>query len=427
MLEAERLFDLQLLEHVKLLSLLNPSSYNLEAPVVFEDLVLPTQSDINLGARMAISYQIFDNNGRVVLHSRDISTENFAPFDIGYHDVNFAGYRWRSLVIQDPDDQHWVMAAQRNDVRYQLAESVILEAVIPAVLSVPLAGILIWFIVGYGLGPIKQLTEEVRSREASNLTSVEIKNVPRELTPLTHSINELLRRLQSSFMREKRFAADAAHELRTPISILKVQVHNLLHELQEPHATVDELRLGIDSMGHLVEQILILNRTAPDQYMLQFLPVDLYDIAKEVVSSEFEQILQRNQIFELTGDSASMRGDPIALRSLLLNILSNASKYTPHNGQIHVHVSHDGEKVMLAIEDSGPGIQESYYERVFDRFYRLDGDRHPSETGGSGLGLSIVKHIVDIHGGSVKLSRSDELGGLCVTIIFYSKTMDNRT
>ena len=115
------------------------------------------------------------------------------------------------------------------------------------------------------------------------------------------------------------------------------------------------------------------------------------------------------------------------MRSLLLNILSNASKYTPHNGQIHVHVSHDGEKVMLAIEDSGPGIQESYYERVFDRFYRLDGDRHPSETGGSGLGLSIVKHIVDIHGGSVKLSRSDELGGLCVTIIFYSKTMDNRT
>jgi len=422
MLEAERLFDLQLLEHVKLLSLLNPSSYTLDVPVVYDELLLPVQPDINLGAQMAISYQIFDNNGGAVLHSRDASTDNFAPFDIGYHDVNFAGYRWRALVIQDPDDQHWVMAAQRYDVRYQLAESVILEAVIPTVLSIPLAGILIWFIIGYGLRPIAQLAKEVQSREASDLSSVELENVPKELAPLTRSTNELLRRLQSSFAREKRFAADTAHELRTPISILKVQVHNLLNELQEPHATLNELRAGIDSMGHLVEQILVLNRTAPDQYMVQFVSVDLYEIAKEVVSSEFEQILRRNQTFELIGEPALVRGDATALRSLLLNILANASKYTPENGQIRMLVRINAEQVLLAIEDSGPGIPESHHERVFDRFYRLDGDRHPTEAGGSGLGLSIVKHIVDMHGGSVNLSRSEELGGLCVTIVLDSIT-----
>ncbi|MDP1931596.1 MAG: ATP-binding protein [Gammaproteobacteria bacterium] len=425
MIEAERLFDLQLLEHVKLLSLAKPAVTATSANEVFEELMLPDQGDLNLSAEMVIAYQIFSENGRLLSRSVIAPFTAMGPFEVGYRDVNFNGYRWRLLVIRDLEEQQWLMAAQRYDVRYELAESVILQSVTPTVLSIPIAAILIWFIVGYGLRPISLLAKEVRSREASDLSRVQLDGVPRELTPLTQSTNDLLRRLQSSFSREKRFAADAAHELRTPISTLKVQVHNLLAELDRPSATAEELRQGVDAMGHLVEQILVLNRTAPDQYMVQFLPVDLYELVKDVVSAEFEQVLQREQVFELDGSTAVVSGDATALRSLVQNLLSNASKYTPVGGAIRMNVREVDQQVQLVVEDSGPGIPQSHHERVFDRFYRLDGDRNASGVSGSGLGLAIVKHIVEMHGGDITLSASEALGGLCVTIMFNASANDS--
>lgn len=417
MVEAERLFDLQLLEHVKLLSLTRPTGKPMALDAVVDDnLMLPQQ--IDLGAEMLIAHQVFADDGSLLNRSVMAPVSAMGPFEIGFRDVNFNGYRWRLLVIRDPDLRRWLMAAQRYDVRYELAESVILQSVTPTLLSIPVAAILIWFIVGYGLRPISLLAKEVRSREASDLSHVQMDGVPRELTPLTRSTNDLLRRLQSSFNREKRFAADAAHELRTPISTLKVQIHNLLSELDQPSVTAEELRQGVDAMGHLVEQILVLNRTAPDQYMVQFVPLDLYELARDVISAEFEQILQREQVFELDGGSAIVNGDATALRSLVQNLLSNASKYTPVGGAIRMRVDAVDGAVQLRVEDSGPGIPLEYHDRVFDRFYRLDGDRHASGASGSGLGLAIVRHIVEMHGASITLSTSGSLGGLCVTITF---------
>ncbi len=418
MKEAEQLFDLQLFEHAKVLALVNPIGQQSNGPLVFEAISLPIAPDLDLSAEMRIAYQIFDTEHSLVLRSAIAPATQMSPFESGYHDVNFNGYRWRALVIREPESQHWIMAAQRYDVRYELAESVILEAVIPTVFSIPVAATLIWFIVGYGLRPIRLLAQEVQSREASDLSYVKLDNIPKDLTPLTQSTNDLLRRLQSSFSREKRFAADAAHELRTPISILKVQIHNLLTELDNPSSTMLELRQGIDMMGHLVEQILVLNRTAPDQYMMQFSNVDIYDLTKEIVSSEFEQFLQREQVFELDGAPSWVQGDATALRSMIQNVLSNASKYTPRGGTIKMRVFSIDGIATVQLEDSGPGIPVSHLDRVFDRFYRMHGDQHESEISGSGLGLAIVKHIVEMHRAKITLSRARHLGGLGVTIVF---------
>lgn len=418
MAEAETLFDIQLQEHAKLLSLISPSTNTSGAARIVEELVLPTQRNLELSAESLIAYQVFDDQGTLLMRSVIAPTAAMSTLEVGYSDRNFSGYRWRVLVIHNPDAQRWVMAAQRLDVRYELAESVILEAVIPTVLSIPLAALLIWFIVGYGLRPIGKLAQAVRSREVSDLSAVRLDNVPRELTPLTLSTNDLLKRLQSSFNREKRFAADAAHELRTPISILKVQVHNLLEEMAAPSATLEELEQSINNMGHLVEQILVLNRTAPDQYMVQFQPIDLFALAQEVISNEYEPILEREQQFDLEGASVTIRGDATALRSLISNLIANASKYSPSLAHIRMRFSQRAGRVNMLIEDSGPGIPEGFRERVFDRFYRLDGDRHASGVSGSGLGLAIVKHIVEMHGANISLSNSEELGGLCVSITF---------
>jgi len=417
MVEAELLFDQQLLEHAKMLSLLNPSALAGGGRII-QDLVLPNTVNEELGDEMQIAYQIFTERGTLILRSVLAPTAPMSEFEVGYREMNFAGYRWRVLAILDEEQSHWVLTAQRIDIRYDLAEGIILDAVVPTVFSVPMAALLIWLFVSFGLRPLQTLAREVQSREASDLSPVRLDQVPRELTQLTRSINDLLRRLQSSFAREKRFAADAAHELRTPISVLKVQVHNLLTELHSPSASANELRRGIDAMGHLVEQILVLNRTAPDQYMVQFQPLDLHALAREVVSNEFEQILQRGQDFELQGAPGMVHGDATALRSLLQNVLSNASKYTPDGGRLCLRIEPSTQGTRCVMEDSGPGIPEEYRERVFDRFYRLDGDRHASGVSGSGLGLAIVRHIVDMHGATISLGQSPALGGLQVLIQF---------
>ncbi|MDX1492301.1 MAG: ATP-binding protein [Pseudohongiellaceae bacterium] len=425
MLEAEQLFDLQLLEYAKLLNLLNPQLYDADNPQVIERLIAPTDGDASLSAEMRLAYQIFDESQNLVLRSVAAPVDKMTTLEVGYHDVNFSGYRWRSLVVAEPRNKHWVVVAQRYDVRYELAESIILQAVLPTVVGIPIAAVLIWFIVGYGLRPIKDLASAVHAREVSDLTAVQLDNVPRELTPLTQSTNELLKRLQSSFEREKRFAADAAHELRTPISVLKVQMHNLLAEMSNDNQSIQELRQGIEAMEQLVEQILVLNRTAPDQYMMQFSKLDFHALAQELLSIEYQEFANKDQNVELIGGETFVLGDQTALRSLIQNLLRNASKYTPAGGSIVVTVSKLKEGATVIVEDSGPGIAEEFRQRVFDRFYRLQGDQHDSGIAGSGLGLAIVKHIVDMHSASISLAQSQHLGGLKVTVVFPADSKES--
>lgn len=434
MAEAQTLFDLQLLEHVRLLSLLNPASYLQGDTLVMNDNFVLTPAELALSTQLLVVYQIFDADGRLVIRSDSSPAQNMAAFESGYQHAEFNGYSWRALVTQDSRDGHWVMAAQRMDVRYLLAETVTLQAVLPTVIGVPIAGLLIWLIVGLGLRPIQTLAADVRAREASDLSPVKLHDVPVELLPLTQSTNDLLTRLAMAFEREKQFAADAAHELRTPISILKVQLHNLLYELQHRDSPVDkdaacnslrELGDGIDRLAHLIEQILVLNRSTPDQYMSQFASVDLLTLAKDVVSNDFEQILDREQIFSLEGTTVTVVGDATALRALMQNLLVNASKYTPVGGQINLSVNRNAGYAEIKLEDSGPGIPEQEFSRVFDRFYRLGVDRQRGSVSGSGLGLAIVKHIADMHGATIELSRSGTLGGLCVVVSFKNPAQES--
>jgi two-component system sensor histidine kinase QseC len=260
----------------------------------------------------------------------------------------------------------------------------------------------------------------LQSKEATDLTPVSLDATPKELAPLQQSTNELLGRLKASFEREKRFAADAAHELRTPISVLKVQIHNLLDELQNPPASAQQLKIGIDRMGHLVEQILDLNRTSPDLYMAQFERLDLYELCQEVVSESYDQFMQKNQTLELLGDKAPVQGDRFAITTLLKNLLGNASKYTQTEGKIVVQVASRTDGVVLKVTDNGPGIPEQERDRALERFYRTGGDRHISAQPGCGLGLAIAKHIVDLHKASMALSDPESGTGLCVTIHFQN-------
>lgn len=337
----------------------------------------------------------------------------------GFKDINFSGYRWRVYILKDDILNRWIITGERSDIRYILAENVVTASIIPIVLAIPVAAFIIWIAIGVGLKPLRELTGQLNNKQADDLSPVVMTDTPEELTSLVTSTNALLQRLNDAFVREQQFSADAAHELRTPISILKVQLHNLQHNEQISEAVLLPLASGIERMGQVIEQILSLYRYSPEQALIKQSELDLSAIVQSIIAKQYEKIAMKQQKVSLSGGEVCLiKGNQFALETLIQNLISNASKYTPEQGEIQVTSKHITSGVRLIVEDSGPGIPQEQYEQVFERFYRVDGDRHNSGIVGCGLGLAIVKHIVELHKAKISLHPSTQLGGLKVTIDF---------
>jgi two-component system sensor histidine kinase QseC len=344
--------------------------------------------------------------------------------EAGFQDRNFSGYRWRTYTWIG-DDGHRAITAERIDVRNALAEGIIMKSVLPVIIALPLAGILIWFIVGYGLSPLRSLANHLQRRRADDLRPIPMDRLPVELMQVVSSANELLYRLDASFARERQFASDAAHELRTPICALKVHLHNIRQNLPDGDDELAHLVAATNRMDNLVEQILLLYRTSPDHYATQLKELDLHALVQEVITGMYAGFEQRRIQLELEGGTEKLAGDHFALGTLVKNLLDNACKYTPEGGQVRVTVGKHRDGIMLRVEDSGPGIPADQYQRVFDRFYRVNGDQHASDVIGCGLGLAIVKHITELHGATIEAGPSSFDSGLSMTLIFPRRVIRN--
>ncbi|WP_084618302.1 sensor histidine kinase [Cellvibrio sp. OA-2007] len=412
--EAERLFNQRMLQQVDLLNYTLPQLLT-TAEQRSEARVFPART---LATEASLEFQWVALDGTLLARSNAMPEQPVVPLEQGFQFANFHNYRWHLFVTPSSDKSSWFIVAERADQRYRLAESMILQAVYPMVFAIPIIGLIIWWIIGVGLKPIANLARELRQREATDLRALEQQDMPVELIQLAQSANDLLRRLDSSFAREKRFSGDAAHELRTPIAALKIHCENLLHELQPAPASVLKLKQGIERMSYLVEQILLLNRTAPDHFMGNFETVNLTQLVKQTIVEQSAALELKHHQIEFNGDECWVSGDRTALTSLLNNLLGNAIKYTPDGGQIAINTWLRGGDVVLEVMDNGPGIPATERERVFDRFYRLGGDRHSSKTTGCGLGLAIVQQVVELHGARIALTQSRYEQGLLIIVTF---------
>ena len=336
----------------------------------------------------------------------------------GFQDINFNNHRWRSYTWATDHGRLRTTAAERIDVRNALAENIIMESVLPVVAALPLAGVLIWVVVGYGLSPLRHLAGQLRRRRADDLAPLPTSQQPQELLQLIDSTNDLLQRLEASFTREQRFASDAAHELRTPIAALKVHLHNISCLLPADNPELASLRAAVERMGNLVEQILALYRTSPDYYVAQLVRLDLHQLAQAAIAAIYPAFEHNNLQLELRGSAAFLSGDRAALETLLKNLLDNACKYTPAGGEVRVTVNEQPQCVILRVEDSGPGVPEDQYARIFERFCRLGGEQHDNGVVGCGLGLAIVQHIADLHGASICVGQSVFESGLAIMLTF---------
>lgn len=252
-------------------------------------------------------------------------------------------------------------------------------------------------------------------RDPTNLAALETSDVPVEILPLVGSLNTLLVRLEQALTNERRFTADAAHELRTPLAALKTQaqVARRADNAAQRDAALENLILGTDRATHLVEQLLTLARLDPEgESAVLKETCDLAALARRILADQTPTALSKHIELELTGlESVPITGNSAMLGILLRNLVDNAIRYTPSGGRVAVSVVAN----RLEVTDSGPGIPEQEKQRVFDRFYRVLG----TEASGSGLGLSIVQRIVDHHGAKLILETGEQGKGLSVTVVFH--------
>lgn len=380
--------------------------------------ILPTiQARAQRVAMDNMAFQVWRGD-QLLLRSTNTPSEAISEFKESFDENNFNGQRWRTYVWQERESQRWFMVAEPLSKRVELAEEVALSSLTPMVLATPILALLIALTISRGLAPLKHLSRLLQSKQGNDFTPIQLHNSPTELSHVVTTLNRLMTKLDTAFQREKRFSSDAAHELRTPISVLQVEIHNLEQQHPQLKPEISRLDLSVQRMSHVVEQILLLNRTHPDHFKTMFQALDLSELAQNAIAHCYDAIDQKQQTIELLAEPATLQGDAFAITTLLNNLISNASKYTPQKGNIIVTVQPKDDQVQLLIEDSGPGINASEYERVLDRFYRSGGDQHTSGIIGCGLGMAIVKQVVDLHSANIQLSKSEQFGGLKVTIAF---------
>jgi len=364
--------------------------------------------------------QIWDEQGvRLYLSHPHSVLPALAQF--GYNTVSTSEGDWR--VFSVPLHEHVIQIAQPMAVRSRMAADAALRTVIPLLAVMPLLGALIWYLVGRGLRPLHRLAREVATRRPDGLEALPDADVPDEVRPLVEALNHLLARLEQALAVQRAFVADAAHELRTPLSALQIQLQLTERASDEPtrRQALGELRAGLERAIHLVQQLLTLARQEPGAAAGAPLSrLALAEIARQCLADHAALAHARRIDLgarELDAD-ALVLGDAAALRTLLGNLVDNAIRYTPEGGRIDVAVYTDPPTAVpcacwVSVGDSGPGIPEDERERVLDRFYRRPG----LDQTGSGLGLAIVQRIAEHHQARLVLDTSP-LGGLRVAVGF---------
>lgn len=282
----------------------------------------------------------------------------------------------------------------------------------------PLLGCFIWFIIGKGLEGIQSVANQVARRDPFHLEPVAIKTIPIEIKPLVDELNRLFYRLKEAFEREKRFAADAAHELRTPLAALKTQTQVALRtsDIFEQRKILQNIVLGVDRCTHVVQQLLTLSRLTPEASEVNdVVRFDLTKLTAEIMAQIAHLAVEKNLDIGLVAEQAVfISGNPTAISILIRNLVDNAIRYTPAKGAIDVIVQAKSSGVLFAVIDNGPGIPEALYDRVFERFYRILGHKSP----GSGLGLAIVQQIAKWHHAKISISVPEGGHGLKIAVFF---------
>lgn len=312
----------------------------------------------------------------------------------------------RNGNIEEPPRLALVQVGETLEKRAKLANQIIKGVILPELIILPVALALVWFALARGLSPLAELQYHIRSRNPDDLRPIESGQVPEEISPLVRSLNEMLERLSQSIQMQKRFIADAAHQMKTPLAGMRMQSELALRETdqKEIHRSLEQLAKSSESATRLVNQLLTLARAeneTPDAQPFESLELGIVAraVVQDWVQASFVRTIDLG--FEQFGAPVRVRGNAMMLREMLSNLIDNALRYTPPAGSVTVRVraNLDDREAILEVEDTGPGIPAQERGHVFERFYRILG----TNTEGSGLGLAIVREIAQQHGATIEV------------------------
>lgn len=368
-----------------------------------------------------IAFQVWATAGSLLLRTRDAPATSFDKQN-GFDTIQAQGQPWRTFATWNERHGFQVRVFERLRAREDLAAGVAGRMITPLLFAVPLLALIIWFSIERGLTPLRTLSSAITARDAANLDPVRLHRVPKEVEPLVDSLNDLLQRLSHSIDKERRFTADAAHELRTPLAAIKVQAQVALgaENPGKRRGALLQIVEGVNRTTHLVQQLLTLARLdQPEINVLQ--AVDLGDLAAQCAARYAESALQKELELSVSAEPECLvRGDPTTLDVMIGNLIDNAIRYTQEQGRVEVSVAKQRESIVLSVKDNGPGVPEEDRRRVLDRFYRAEGNRVP----GSGLGLSIVERIADAHQAKISLGEGLDGKGFGVCVLFSQESQD---
>jgi len=378
----------------------------------------------------SVFYMVTDGEGAFVAGHRGLPLppEPTAPGKPLYYDGQYHGNPVRLAALYaniggaNSASPALVLVAETLNKRRTLANEVLLGMLLPEFLLIALVGALVWFGIERGLRPLATLQTEISSRSHRDLSPLPEQNAPGEVRALIRAMNELLARLAFALSAQQRFIADAAHQLRTPLAGIKTQAELALRQqkLDEVQHTLQQLNTATGQTTHLVNQLLSLARAEPGAARTQAMQqLDLAALARDTATEWVPRALERDIDLgvEEAADGAApamIEADALFIRELLGNLLDNAIRYTQAGGRVTVRVGSDGERVLLSVEDNGPGVPPDEHERVFERFHRVLG----TGAEGCGLGLAIVREIAQGHNADVRLTAGTHGVGTLVTITF---------
>lgn len=419
--EVEELFDAELAQMARLLqSVVNATlSKNLQAKSLAyldSDIlngVFGDEEYTELGHKyeQKLAFQVWDESGNLFFENHLNLPSSGENLSAGFKTLEGDAFSWRSFTILDKKSGFWILTAQRADVRTELTNEISFDTIMPNLLIIPLLFVVLGWVINKGLSPLKNVSQALKARDYNNLDHIEKGSYPIELQFLLDELNELFSRVSHAYERERRFTADAAHELRTPLAVSKVHLQNIQQTTKEATTRdfVCKSLMGIERLIHMVQQLLVLSRLDAKQEESDKTSIDISKLVDDI-AAELKQIpdLATTNI-SVTADSfPSWSFDESQLRILLRNIIDNAARYGISESMVLVHI----KEKSIVVRNNCAEFTPEQLRLITERFAR-----GTSSKQGSGLGLSICQQICDQNGLKMSIAnRTDDMTGLQTTI-----------
>jgi two-component system sensor histidine kinase QseC len=365
-----------------------------------------------------IAFQLWSKKEGLLLRSESAPRFAFSSSDHGFSDTSVDNQLWHVFSLANSSGEYIVHVGQKEEIRAELTDEISSQLVTHSLVGLPILGLVIWIIVGHALKPLNRLEKSLAKREASYLKPLSVRKLPNEIVPMVNEINNLFAQLEQAFEHERRFTADAAHELRTPLAGLLTQAQVALRTKDEEmhRQALKRIEQAVNRMAYMVQQLLTFSRIDSST---EFLAQESTDLGPEVVRviADLEPEAHKKRILMefIEEDPVPVVINAPLITILITNIIDNAIKYTPAKGMILICVTGQETYLKLCVEDSGPGITPDQYENSLKRFHRCVETAHKAQ--GTGLGFSIVQRIAAIHNADLILGVS-QFGGLKVTLLF---------